>query len=264
MTESRSAMLFVGAGKMGGALIRALSPTVSIHYVDPAVPMLRGAVRLERVEAAAAVAPLEAVVLATKPALVVEMTRTLDRILPAAVPFVSIAAGIPLARLGSCSGPVRPIVRLMPNLPAQVGHGALVFAREAGLDDRIAADLERIFAPAGRSFWLTGDRLFDAVTALSGSGPAYFFRVAEAMARGGEALGLPGELALAMAQATLAGAGALCGQPSTTLAGLRAAVTSPNGTTHAALEALEQGGLEALVRRAMQAAAQRSIDLSRA
>jgi pyrroline-5-carboxylate reductase len=175
---------------------------------------------------------------------------------------VSIAAGIRLADLARWLGDGVPTVRAMPNRPALIGAGitALYGGPGVTIDDRVA--VERLMAAAGETVWLERESQMDAVTAISGSGPAYFFLLIEALEEAGMALGLPHETARRLAVETARGAGRLAAESGHEPATLREQVTSKGGTTAAALDVLEAGGLRAIVERAVAAAARRSAELA--
>lgn len=182
--------------------------------------------------------------------------------------LLSIAAGLTIAQLAHASPAGMPIVRAMPNRPALLGAGVTGLYAPPPIPARARAYAELIGRAAGRAVWLRGESELDLVTALSGSGPAYFFLLAEELARAAEALGLAADTATLLAAETLYGAGALAhrvaagdpGGPS--LADERRAVTSRGGTTAAALRVLEAGGFDALIARALQAAAARAAELA--
>ncbi|QYX57868.1 pyrroline-5-carboxylate reductase [Roseovarius sp. SCSIO 43702] len=178
--------------------------------------------------------------------------------------FVSVAAGTPIAAYEAALGEASPIIRAMPNTPAAVGRGITAIignekATPAHLD--LAEDL---LSAVGQVVRLEDESQMDAVTGVSGSGPAYVFHMIECLAKAGEAQGLAPELAMQLAQATVAGAGALAEGSDETPEQLRINVTSPNGTTQAGLEVLmdEKRGLPDLMRRTVAAAAERSRELS--
>lgn len=200
------------------------------------------------------------VVLAVKPQQMQAALRNL-RISPECT-VVSVAAGLSVAQLADDLPEGCTIVRCMPNSPALVGAGMTVLYAPPSATAAARAQAEAVLATAGPCEWLENETQLDAVTALSGSGPAYFFRLAELLAQAGRELGLDPALAERLARQTLVGAGALVAQRSTDdLATLRANVTSKGGTTEAALAAFEQGGLPKLVRAAATAAAERSLAL---
>lgn len=173
---------------------------------------------------------------------------------------ISIVAGLTLDRMEMAAGEQARIIRVMPNTPAQIGQGATAFAlgKAATRDD--AALAQSIFEAVGVAVEVD-EKLLDAVTGLSGSGPAYVYTVIEAMADGGVLKGLPRDLALRLAAQTVAGAGAMVLASGQHPATLRDMVTSPGGTTIAGLEALEKGGLRSALIAAVRSATERSIEL---
>ncbi len=178
--------------------------------------------------------------------------------------FVSIAAGITLARLINLLGGDRtPVIRIMPNLPASIGAGMSVAIANTAVTDDQRRLCDQILKKIGAAAWLDDESLMDAVTALSGSGPAYVFALCETMTKAGEALGLPRSLAAQLARQTVIGSGELLRHAPDDAATLRAAVTSPKGTTEAALKLLmAPDGLQPLIDRTMAAAASRSKELA--
>jgi pyrroline-5-carboxylate reductase len=276
---------FIGGGNMGRAMLTALRrsgvPAERLWVADPHAPT-RAALAHDLGIAAladnvAAVAAANVVVLAVKPQemprVVGELRDALQRYRPT---LISIAAGLRCADLDSWSGGGLAIVRAMPNRPAVVGAGATALFAAAGATHAARAAAERVFDPSGSWVWLDEETQMDAVTALSGSGPAYFFLLAEYMADAGVQLGLPPETARRLAVATLHGAGLMAGTALQTggadtaadaagtwsMPQMRAEVTSKGGTTAAAVGQLEAGKLRDLVLAAMQAAADRGRELS--
>jgi len=164
--------------------------------------------------------------------------------------------------MASLLGDRQAIVRSMPNTPALVAQGISGMCAGPNCRAHHRAQAERILSAAGKVIWVEDENLMDAVTAISGSGPAYFFLLAEALADAGARLGLPAETAQQLAEQTCAGAGAMLRIPETHAAELRRRVTSPGGTTQAALEAFEAGGFRELVYRAAQAAERRGRELA--
>ena len=176
--------------------------------------------------------------------------------------FLSIVAGKTLAGLGRHLGRAA-IVRTMPNTPAAIGRGITVACANPLVTIEQRQLCDRLLAAIGESAWVEDEALIDPVTAVSGSGPAYVFLLIEALARAGEAEGLPADLALQLARATVAGSGELARISTDTPAQLRENVTSPGGTTRAALDVLMAAdGLEPLIDRAVAAAAARSRELA--
>ena len=214
-------------------------------------------------DTAAAVAGAAIVVLAVKPQDAAAVLRPLATALAAARPLlISVAAGVRIAALESWCGAGVPVIRAMPNRPARVGAGATgVYAPPAiAHEERVAA--ERVLQAVGDVFWVRAEELLDVVTALSGSGPAYFFLLAELMAEAGAELGLESAMSQRLAAATLYGAGLLARAGDGDLARLREEVTSAGGTTEAAVRAFEAADLRATVRAALLAATQRARELA--
>ncbi len=260
-------LVLLGCGKMGSALLegwlaRGL-PAAAVTVLDPAPgPRLESLARDGlRLNAALPEAPA-ACLLAVKP-------QTMEAALPGVAPlassrtlFLSIAAGTTLARLESLLGPGTPIVRAMPNTPAAIGRGITAFVGNPAADEAHLATAGTLLSAVGETIRLEAETAMDAVTAVSGSGPAYVFLLIETLARAGEAEGLAPDLALSLARATVAGAGALAAESGTDPATLRKNVTSPGGTTAAALDVLmAPDGFPALLRDAVAAAARRSREL---
>ncbi|MEM6678331.1 MAG: pyrroline-5-carboxylate reductase [Pseudomonadota bacterium] len=259
-------LLLLGCGKMGSAMLEGwlaggLAPN-AVAVLEPAPTPRLEALAEEglALNPAAPVAPAVLVV-AVKP-------QMMDAALPSVAAFgggetlvISIAAGTPIAAFERLFGPGTPVVRAMPNTPAAIGRGitALIANAVAGADGLARA--EALLAPVGETVRLDAEAQMDAVTGVSGSGPAYVFHLIEALAAAGEAEGLAPDLAMRLARATVAGAGALAGQSSEPAAVLRQNVTSPGGTTAAGLAELMEE-LEPLMRRTVAAAARRSRELA--
>lgn len=248
----------VGVGKLGEALVAGL--VRSGHEVLGSERYAERAASIAATYGIEMVAPedvvADVVVLAVKPADV----RTAAASLPATALVVSVAAGITTAAIEASLPPGTPVVRVMPNTPAFVGEGmsaisAGTTATEAHLDV-----VEELLSTVGLVVRVP-EAQQDAVTAVSGSGPAYFFAVVEAMAAAGEQLGLPADVAMTLARQTLVGAGKLLGESTSSAAELREAVTSPGGTTAAALTALAPA-LDQLLLTALTAARDRSVELA--
>jgi len=269
MTNGRVCIL--GAGNMGRALIGGLlragwrpeQLTVGESLAAARDALARDFGISAAADNRAALAGASIVVLAVKPQDVVAVLQPLAAALATVRPLLlSVAAGVRVAALESLCGRAVPVIRAMPNGPARLGAGATgVFAPPAvGGEQRAAA--ERVLQALGELFWVPAEQLLDVVTALSGSGPAYFFLLAELMAEAGVELGLANPLAQRLAAATLYGAGLLAHSGNGDLARLRQEVTSTGGTTEAALRVLEAADLRATVRAALDAATQRGRDLA--
>ncbi len=176
---------------------------------------------------------------------------------------ISIAAGISVTAIADLLHHHGAVVRAMPNTPALVGYGATAYYANQHVTAAQAAVTAALYDCVGKSFRLNSEEQLDAVTALSGSGPAYVFLLMEAMQAAGEELGLSADLAAALTRQTLLGAAQLAAMDSTAPAALRHNVTSPNGTTAAALDILQHNhAFNVLINKAMQAAAQRSVALA--
>lgn len=205
-------------------------------------------------------------VLAVKPQQLAEVTSSLRPYLTPDTLVISIAAGIPLVTLadwlGSQVDPWPLVVRAMPNTPALVEKGITGLVAGEGIDSRHRNEVQNILSAVGEVVWVESDDMIDAITALSGSGPAYVFRFIEALIDGAKALGLDEIQAKQLALATVAGAAELALQSTDPVAVLRERVTSKGGTTQAALEVLEQQQFAASVVKAMQAAYKRAGELS--
>ncbi len=259
-------VVLIGCGRMGGAMLdgwiaRGL-PADRVWVVDPKpFDGLAGkGVRLNAdLPRDAAVA-----VVAVKPQLLDDAMPTLRPMGGGGTLIISVAAGVPMSRFEALA-PQTPVVRTMPNTPAAIGRGITALVGNAAAGEAGLATAETLMAAVGETVRLEDEGQMDAVTAVSGSGPAYVFHLIEAMAAAGEAEGLAADLALQLARATVAGAGALAMESGEPPAALREAVTSPGGTTAAALQVLmdEESGLRPLMRRAMAAAAERSRELGR-
>jgi pyrroline-5-carboxylate reductase len=262
-------VFLVGAGKMGSALLEgwlalgvdAAGVTVIEPQPTPEITALtaRG-LRLNPTDSAARA---DAVVIAVKPQTAPEaLAGIAGRIAPGAV-VISIMAGRTLGFLEAALPAGSAIVRAMPNTPAAIGRGITVAVPNAQVTPAQRDLAHRLLAATGAVEWIDDEALMDAVTAVSGSGPAYIFLLAESLARAGEKAGLPPALAANLARATVAGSGELLHRSPLDPAALRHNVTSPGGTTAAALEVLMSAdGLDPLMERAIVAASRRSRELA--
>jgi pyrroline-5-carboxylate reductase len=261
---------FIGGGNMARALIAGLLrrdvPARQLRVGEP-VDATRTALARDfgvsvTADNRAALQGAQLVLLAVKPQEAASVLSELRSALQANLPvLLSIAAGLRIAELALLCPAGVPIVRAMPNRPALVGAGVTGLYAAAGLSAAQREMVDRVAASVGRSVWLRSESELDIVTALSGSGPAYFFLLAEHLAQAGCALGLEPDTAALLAAETLHGAGQLA-RDGGALGAQRAAVTSRGGTTEAALRVFEAGGFEALVARALSAAANRSAELA--
>jgi pyrroline-5-carboxylate reductase len=260
---------FVGGGNMASALIgglrRAGHAAGSIVVVEP-VPAQRDRLAADFGVAALAeaderLAASATVVWAVKPQLFVQAAAPCRPFVGQALQ-VSVMAGVRSDAIVGASGSAR-VVRAMPNTPALIGQGMTgLYARpEVGDDER--RRVEALFAPTGEALWVAHEQDIDAVTALSGSGPAYVFYFIEAMITAGSQMGLDPAQARRLAQATFAGAAALARSSTLPPAALREQVTSKGGTTHAAITSLDGSGVQAAFVKALHAARQRAEELGR-
>jgi pyrroline-5-carboxylate reductase len=254
---------------MAGALVDrwlgAGLPPSSVTVIDPDPRGLDPTHGLRRVDRPGeATLPPSLIVLGVKPQMLAEVAATIRPALGAARPIVlSMLAGVRVQTLAGLL-PDLPIVRIMPNLPVRVGKGATALFAPA-LDSADRAAIEALMAATGLTVPLEDESRFDAVTALSGSGPAFLFRFMEALAGAGEAAGLEAGLAQTLALQTVAGAAALAAESGLSLSVLRQQVTSPGGTTEAGLDVLDgDGALSALMRATLRASAERSRALAAA
>ena len=206
----------------------------------------------------------DVILLAVKPqnmkAVTLELAATVTRQHPL---VISIAAGITETALRAWLGNDTAIVRTMPNTPAMVNSGATALYANPAVDNEQRSIAESILRAVGLAIWIDDESLMDAVTALSGSGPAYFFLFMEAMQSAGRELGLPEKAARLLALQTAFGAAKMALESTEDIASLRQRVTSPGGTTEQAINTFQQGNLNALVSKALQAAAKRSRELAK-
>jgi pyrroline-5-carboxylate reductase len=252
---------------MGGALLRGWLasgvPAGALAVAEPSPSAELAKLLNEKAIPPAPQTVPDVLVLAVKPQI---MNEVLAPIAPLAGPgttVLSIAAGRTVAGIAAHFAPGTAIVRAMPNLPAEIGRGITAAFANAQVTPERRALCDGLLRAAGEVAWIEDESLIDAVTAVSGSGPAYFFYLAECLAEAGTAAGLPAELAAKLARATMSGAGELLHRSPLSPAELRQNVTSPGGTTAAGLSVLiSEPGLKALMRETVAAAARRSRELS--
>lgn len=264
-------LFLVGAGKMGGAMLQGwleqgLSPE-QVAIFDPVLStdMTRFATEkgIEINPKMADLAPPQVLLLAVKP-------QIMDKVLPLYTDLVgpdtlvvSVAAGITIRNFETAFGAHRSIVRCIPNTPAAIGRGITALYPNKAVSDAQKAIAQTLLSAIGEVVWVEREADIDAVTGLSGSGPAYVFHMIEALTAAGEQQGLSAEIARQLARATVSGAGELIRQTGEDAATLRKNVTSPNGTTAAGLDILmnETDGLTRLIKRTVDAATKRSREL---
>jgi pyrroline-5-carboxylate reductase len=266
------AVLLVGAGKIGGAmaerwLAKGLPPD-RLTLLDPLIPESRkkdfaaAGPRVVTLPAQAADRRYDVLVLAVKPQVMPEVLGGVAPLAASSTVVLSVAAGVRLAKLEAAFADRQPIVRAMPNTPAQVGMGMTVLVANRHVGEGQQRLVDGLLGAVGKVAWVDDEAQLDAVTAVSGSGPAYVFLLAECLAEAGRQAGLPADLADLLSRQTVAGAGALLAESPLAPAELRNNVTSPQGTTAAALSVLmAKEGLQPLLSRAVEAARRRSVEL---
>ena len=261
-------VLLVGCGKMGGAILEGwLSHGHAASGVVVAEPV--GAIRPEKpglrvVASSSEVSETpDTIVLAVKPQLMDSVLPDLKRFADQGAVFLSIAAGKTLHYFTHHLGAHAKVVRSMPNTPAAVRQGISVATAAPGVSEAEKKRCHEVLEAVGQVLWVEDEALMDPVTALSGSGPAYVFLLVEAMAAAGAKLGLSAEMAMQLARATVAGSGELLRQSAEPAAQLRVNVTSPGGTTAAALKVLmADDGIQQVFDKALAAASHRSRELA--
>src|SRR3569833_428387 len=276
MTSSSDALknisgsiVLAGAGKMGGAMLTSwlaqgvaanklavIAPAPSSEIAALAAKGLRSNLTL------ADLGDVAALVVAVKPQMFADAAPQLRALVAPSTLVISIMAGTPIAKLSqACGGKV---VRAMPNTPAAIGRGITVAVAEAGVEKSQRATADALLRATGSVEWIEDEALMDAVTAVSGSGPAYVFLLAEELARAGVAAGLPEALAMKLARDTVSGAGELLNRSDLPAATLRQNVTSPGVTTAAALSVLMgEDGFAPLLTRAVAASTSMSKELTK-
>ena len=270
---SAHTLAFIGGGNMARSLVGGLvaqgTPGPAIRIAEP-VAALREALQTDFgastfESASSAVEGASTWVMAVKPQVMREVCEGLATQAQAARPLVvSIAAGITATQLERWLGGGIPVVRAMPNTPALLGAGVTGLYANDRVDTAQRQAAETLLASAGPTVWVQNEALMDAVTAVSGSGPAYVFLLAEAMQVAGEAQGLPPDVARTLTLQTVLGAARMLTEGDVDAAELRRRVTSPGGTTQAAIETFEAGGLRELVAKAIANATVRGGELSKA
>jgi len=267
LTNLNGTIALAGAGKMGGAMLTGwLAGGLDANRVivvepfpaDDIKALAAKGVRLNPKDAGTA----DTLVVAVKPQMFREAGPALKKLVGPGTLVVSIMAGTPIAVLEAVCGGM--VVRAMPNTPAAIGRGITVAVAAKNVSAAQRATADALLRATGSVEWVDDESLMDAVTAVSGSGPAYVFLLAEELARAGVEAGLPAELATKLARETVAGSGELLHRSEQDSATLRQNVTSPGGTTAAALEVLMgRDGMQPLMIRAIAAATKRSKELAK-
>ncbi len=262
-------MTLIGCGKMGGAMLRSWLDNDLIGHVNiikpspPSEEFLTDNRVFHTTSSMDHIIEDDLLVLATKPQTLKDACENLAQNISQKTAVLSIAAGQSLTNIESLFSEQQPIIRVMPNTPAAIGKGMnIATANSATTQDQMRITTDLLNA-CGICQWIEDEGLMDAVTALSGSGPAYVFYLIEMMAKSGEEIGLPPEMAQTLARQTVIGSAALAEHsPETSASDLRVNVTSPGGTTQAALEVLMDGRMQEIMHEALNAAKKRSIDLN--
>ncbi len=268
-------IVFLGCGSMGEAILAGMlaagvspqSVVVTVRRPERAneLASLHGVTALASNEETSAnsqaVEGASVVILGVKPVGIMDLCREVaDSLDPSAV-VISVAAAVSLAQLESALRPGQPVVRSMPNTPLKVGRGVVALSAGSSVDEHHLADAHEVFDGSGVVLDIPEDQQ-NAVSAISGSGPAYAFYLAEAMAAAAEDFGLAPEIAQILARETVAGAGIMLAEPGANAAALRRAVTSPNGTTEQAIASFDRDGLPGIVLAGAQAAAGRAAQIT--
>jgi pyrroline-5-carboxylate reductase len=262
-------VVLVGAGKMGSALLEGwiglgVDPAaMTVIEPQPSPQVAALAARGLRLNPGGTTGRADAVVIAVKPQTAPEALAEIGALVAHGAVVVSIMAGRTLGFLADALPAGTAIVRAMPNTPAAIGRGITVAVPNPRVTPAQRELAHRLLAATGAVEWIGDEGLMDAVTAVSGSGPAYVFLLADSLARAGEKAGLPADLAASLARATVSGAGELLYRSPLAAATLRHNVTSPGGTTAAALDVLMAAdGLDAVMERAVAAATRRGRELA--
>jgi pyrroline-5-carboxylate reductase len=264
---------FIGGGNMAQAIIRGLlkadHPAINISVADPSVTQRTAIASIDEgllvtPDNAYVARSAQVLVLAVKPQIMASVATDLGlQTRPAQQIIVSVAAGITLDLLSGWFGTSAAIVRVMPNQPALIGEGMSGLCATANVGAAGRAAVNYVLAATGQATWFEDESLMDGVTALSGSGPAYFYLLMEIMQDVATELGFDAATARLLSTQTALGAATLAAGTRDELAQLRERVTSPGGTTAAALETLENGGIRAIFRSALLAARNRAIELGK-
>jgi pyrroline-5-carboxylate reductase len=262
-------VVLVGAGKMGGALLQGwiglgIDPACIVAIEpQPAASIAALSARGVRINPDPASICADAIVIAVKPQIAAEIMPNVASLVSASAVVISIMAGRTIEFLAGALPRNAAVVRAMPNTPAAIGRGITVAIANSRVSSAQRQLADALLRATGAVEWIDDEAMMDAVTAVSGSGPAYVFLLTESLARAGEKAGLPAELAMRLARATVAGSGELLHRSSIDAAVLRQNVTSPGGTTAAALDVLmAPDGLGFLMERAIAAATRRSRELA--
>jgi pyrroline-5-carboxylate reductase len=269
LSQYAGTLVLVGAGKMGGALLEGwialgVDPArIVVMEPQPAASIKALSARGLRINPDAASISPDAIVIAVKPQVAPGIMPNVARLMSPSTIVVSIMAGRTIAFLADALPRDAAVIRGMPNTPASIGRGITVAVPNSRVTAAQRQLADALLTATGAVEWIGDEALMNAVTAVSGSGPAYVFLLAESLARAGEKVGLPAELAARLARVTVAGSGELLHRSPIDAATLRHNVTSPGGTTAAALEVLmAPDGFDLLMERAIAAATRRGHELA--
>ena len=271
MTNTKQKITFVGAGNMAksivGGLIEKGYPAVNITLCSPTEQSLLESAQsfgtLANINNAEGVADADIVVLAVKPAKVVSVCAEIKEHISSNTLVISVAAGITCEAMTNALGENHPIVRCMPNTPSLVGQGAAGLFANLSVSEEQKQTAESIMRAVGIVSWVKEETLIDTVTAVSGSGPAYYFLLMEAMIDAAQAQGMDRQTATDLTLQTALGAATLAKASDVSVDELRRRVTSPNGTTEQALNTFEANNLRDIVAKALNAAENRSKELAK-
>ena len=264
-------LLLVGCGKMGSALLQGWlnaglqAAQFYVQEPNPDAALADLGVHLNVVTEALQEAAPSVIILAIKPQLAVDVLPSIALLAAPETLVISLMAGVSINTMSDLLGGEAAFVRTMPNTPAAIGAGMTALYASSGTQEDQKAAAEALLAAVGQTVWLDTEKALDAVTAISGSGPAYLFHMVEALAAAGVNLGLQQDMAAQLAMQTIIGSASMLREDEADPRQLRVNVTSPGGTTEAALDVLmgDTGGLVDLMRRATQAAATRASELAK-
>lgn len=261
---------FIGAGNMASALIKGIvgsgicrPDTISVSdKSEEALERISSRFNVTRSTNSGIVSRCDVVILAVKPQKTAEVFKELSGSFREDQILISIAAGVSISRLRTLAGLDMPIIRVMPNTPALIQMGMSALARNERVGAEALAAAKVIFDSVGETLEVE-ETLMDAVTAVSGSGPGYIFRIMEAMVAAGNSVGLDSDMSLRLVVQTFLGASHLAKESDKPLSVLRRMVTSPGGTTAAGLSIFDELGLEEMTKKAITAARDRSLELGK-
>ncbi|MCP4001607.1 MAG: pyrroline-5-carboxylate reductase [Gammaproteobacteria bacterium] len=264
---------FIGGGNMAQAIIRGLlqagHPAKKISVADPIAEQQQLIKALAEeitctIDNATLAKQCDMLVLAVKPQIMNTVAEPLGQInRPDNQVIISVAAGITLASMSDWFGTDSALIRVMPNQPALIGEGMSGLCATTNVSNTDKQQATYVMEATGKALWFEDEQLMDAVTAISGSGPAYFYLIMEIMQEVAEEFGFDKKTARILSTQTALGAGHVAATANEELSDLRKRVTSPGGTTEAALKTLEAGGIRDMFRNALQAAKERSLELGK-